>query len=82
MDLDDELLSKAIHATFTKRKVVMPNEMPVAFTPEFLENGIKETQWKAFLNRSKLSKCTMSLAEVVADLGERLWPIIQRAGTY
>jgi hypothetical protein len=82
MNLDDELLSKAIHATFTRRKVVLPTEMPVAFTPEFLENGMKETQWKAFLNRSKLSNCTISLAEVVTILGERLWPIIQRAGTY
>lgn len=79
MHLDDELLAKAMRATFDRRKVSLPKEMPVAFAPEFLENGTKETQWKAFLNRSKLSGFELTLTEVVTYLRDRLWPVIQRA---
>ena len=79
MNLDDDLLAKAIRATFDRRKIALPKQLPVAFTADFLEDGIKETQWKAFLNRSKLSDFGLTLAEVVDDLCKRLWPVIQNA---
>ena len=44
MNIDDELLRDAIRATFDRRSVPLPKEVPIAFTPEFLEDGIKETQ--------------------------------------
>jgi hypothetical protein len=56
MKLDDDLLAEAIRATFQRRKVELPSELPVAFTPDFLADGNKETQWRAFLNRSKLER--------------------------
>jgi hypothetical protein len=79
MNLDDDLLAKAISATFDRRKVALPKQLPVAFTADFLEDGIKETQWKAFLNRSKLSAFELTLAEIVDSLHKRLWPVIQKA---
>lgn len=79
MRIDDELLRTAIRATFDRRNVPLPTEVPVAFTPEFLEDGIKETQWRAFLHRSGLDSFGLDLATVLGDLGERLWPSLSAA---
>jgi mevalonate kinase len=38
----------------------------VAFTPEFLEDGIKKTQWRAFLRRSGLESFSLDLVTVLA----------------
>lgn len=76
MDIDNDLLRDAIRATFERRKVPLPEELPVAFTPEFLEDGIKETQWQAFLRRSSLSSFNLDLASVLSDLKKRLWPLL------
>jgi len=76
MDIDDNILREAIRATFERRNVPLPEELPVAFTPEFLEDGIKETQWQAFLRRSSLSSFHLDLASVLADLKKRLWPLL------
>ena len=79
MSLSDNLLAEAIKATFQRRKIELPSELPVAFTPEFLADGIKETQWKAFLNRSMLSNFGLSIAEVLDELRVRIWPLLQKA---
>ncbi|MBI9019150.1 MAG: nucleotidyl transferase AbiEii/AbiGii toxin family protein [Phycisphaerae bacterium] len=77
--LDDDLLAKAIKATFQRRKIALPKELPIAFTADFLEDGTKQTQWKAFLNRSDLSDFDFTLAQILDDLRKRLWPIMQKA---
>lgn len=79
-DIDDGLLRDAIRATFERRNVPLPEEMPVAFTAEFLENGMKEIEWRAFLRRSLLSSFGYDLATVLADLKHRLWPLLSGAG--
>ncbi|MBC8379638.1 MAG: nucleotidyl transferase AbiEii/AbiGii toxin family protein [Planctomycetes bacterium] len=80
MDLNDNLLTEAIKATFKRRKIELPHELPVAFTPEFLADGTKQTQWKAFLNRSMLSESGLSIEDVLESLRARLWPLLQKAG--
>jgi len=79
MDIDDALLRDAIRATFDRRNIPLPTEVPVAFTPEFLEDGIKETQWRAFLGRSGLTSFDVDLVTVFADLKKRLWPLLSAA---
>ncbi|MCD4708813.1 MAG: nucleotidyl transferase AbiEii/AbiGii toxin family protein [Candidatus Sabulitectum sp.] len=81
MNVDDKLLGEAIRATFTRRNIPLPREIPVAFTPDFLEDGIKETQWQAFLRRSALSSLDLDLADVLADLRKRLWPVLRTGRT-
>jgi hypothetical protein len=80
MDIDDALLRDAIRATFVRRNVPLPTDVPVAFAAEFLEDGTKETQWRAFLRRSGLESCGLDLATVLVDLRERLWPLLSAAG--
>ncbi len=79
MDIHDDLLRDAILATFERRNIPLPTAMPVAFTPEFLEDGIKETQWRAFLRRSGLESFGLDLVTVLGDLQERLWPLLSAA---
>jgi hypothetical protein len=79
MNIDDDLLSKAIKATFERRKIELPQQMPIAFSADFLEDGTKEIQWNAFLKRSNLSKSELTLPEVIENIRHRLWPIIQMA---
>lgn len=77
--IDDAILHDAIRSTFARRNVPLPEVLPVAFTPEFLEDGSKETQWRTFLRRSSLSSFGFDLATVVADLKKRLWPLLSAA---
>jgi hypothetical protein len=78
MKMDEKELEGAIQSTFQRRNVELPREMPVAFTSDFLADGLKETQWQAFLRRSLLTDCKLSFAQVTADLREKLWPILLR----
>jgi hypothetical protein len=81
MTLQDDLLTDAIKATFQRRKIELPHKLPVAFTPEFLADGTKETQWKAFLNRSMLSESGLFIEDVLENLQARIWPLLQKART-
>ena len=76
MRIPDALLGEAILATFARRRIRIPHEMPVAFTPDFSEDNVKETQWQAFLRRSALESFHLSLRDVMRDLRDRLWPIL------
>ncbi|MEX2608086.1 MAG: nucleotidyl transferase AbiEii/AbiGii toxin family protein [Kiritimatiellia bacterium] len=76
MDIDDDILCKAIRITFKRRNMPVPEKVPVVFTAEFLENGSKEIQWRAFIRRSSLSLDGCDLATVLADLNRRLWPLL------
>lgn len=78
MNIDDALLTNAVRATFKQRNVQLPSKVPVVFTPEFLEDGIKEKQWQAFLRRSGLPAHDPSFSEIVDYLRDRLWPILSQ----
>lgn len=53
MSFDGELLYQALLATFARRKTPLPETRPLAFTPEFTEEGLKVQQWNAFSRRLK-----------------------------
>jgi hypothetical protein len=76
MNLDDGVLAKAIRATFARRGVPLPHELPVAFTPEFLDDGAKQVQWQAFLRRSGLDSHRLDLGDILCKLEKRLWPLL------
>jgi len=76
MSIDDNDLADAIESTFERRKIPLPDRMPVVFTDDFINDGAKETQWRAFLKRSLLVDFDMSFRQVVNDLKQTLWPIV------
>jgi len=51
-DFDGELLTRAIRATFERRKTPLPTMTPVALTATFSEDPTKKTQWRGFLRKS------------------------------
>ncbi len=50
--MTQELLVRAIAATFARRRTPLPAALPAALTPEFTDNHMKTTQWGAFLRKS------------------------------
>jgi len=72
---DGPTLCKAVKTTFATRGTKVPNEPPLALTPEFYDDREKNTQWKAFLNKSKLNAEGKSLPEIAAVLSSFLMPV-------
>ncbi len=73
------VLSAAIRATFERRRTGLPQEPPLALTPEFLEDAAKQTQWQAF--RQKLRSTTNSTPASLAEVGALLTNFLMPAMT-
>ena len=74
-NLDRDLLPAAIRATFARRKTAMPVTLPIGLAPTFAAE--KQVMWQAFLTRSGLT--APALAEVIDELREQCWPVMQVA---
>jgi len=68
------VLAEAIGATFHRRNTAMPSDTPTALTEDFATDQGKQTQWKAFLNRTGLANGEVGLAQVVGELRAFLLP--------
>jgi predicted nucleotidyltransferase component of viral defense system len=64
-DFDGSLLSRAIHATFERRKTPLPTTTPVALTAAFAEDATKKTQWSGFVRKAGVRDAE-GLAETIA----------------
>ena len=73
-EFQGSLLVQAIKATFERRQTAMPSTVPLALTPEFASDAVKQQQWKAFLNKGRLRSEQKSLSEVIAALKDFLMP--------
>lgn len=69
---DGDTLTRAIQATFRRRKTVIPRETPLALTDEFGRDEIKSVQWRAFVHKSRLAQGMPELLEVLSYLREFL----------
>ncbi|AQT68342.1 hypothetical protein STSP2_01501 [Anaerohalosphaera lusitana] len=76
MGIDETQLADAIQSTFQRRKTPIPTELPLVFTDDFINDGNKEIQWKAFLKRSLLTDCELSFSQIVGSIQQQLWPIV------
>jgi hypothetical protein len=74
-DFDGEVLSKAVRATFQRRRTAIPVEIPTALSPEFCADASKQRQWEAFTKRGKLKVTERNLEVVVALVRDFLWPV-------
>jgi hypothetical protein len=68
------VLCTAIGATFERRKTALPERPPLALTTEFTEGAQKLTQWKAFINKSKLDSEAKTFSQIGEDLTGFLMP--------
>lgn len=67
-DFDGGVLSAAIRATFKRRATALTPTMPPALTSGFGCDPLKQTQWKAFVSRSRLKLATGRLEDIVAEI--------------
>jgi hypothetical protein len=70
------LLARAIRATFERRKTALPVGLPTAWTREFHSSPIKQAQWRAYLQKSKLRGVPEHLADAVAEIARFLAPVL------
>lgn len=76
-DFQYSLLREAIRQTFERRRTDLPKEnLPLALTPEFFKNPIKQKQWNAFLRKAKAKNAPETFSEVAQRLITFLSPFI------
>lgn len=73
-DFDGATLSRAIQATFERRKTPIPMGLPLALTPAFYEDRQKLAQWNGFLRKGRLQAKTLPLGQVIESLANFLMP--------
>ena len=81
-DFDGDLLTRAIRATFERRKTPLPTSLPVALTATFADDPTKKTQWSGFVRKAGVDDAG-SLAETVmavAVFAEK--PLMAAVGDY
>ena len=71
-DFDGLLLTEAIAATFVRRKTLLPDGLPLAFTDDFISDTAISQRWKAFVNNLKHSSDTLPLNQIISELKDFL----------
>jgi hypothetical protein len=75
-ELSGELVAQAVSATFERRATPLPDSPPIALTEAFYESPAKQTQWVAFLRKSRVSSAPSELAGVARKLRELFLPVL------
>ena len=65
-DLAPDELRRAVEATFARRRLAMPADLPIGLSDASAQDPIKQRQWAAFFKKNGLAP--RELAEVVARL--------------
>jgi hypothetical protein len=60
-DFDGANLGRALEATFRRRRAVLPNELSIGLSIEFVSDAGKLSQWDAFVRRSRLDTKEINL---------------------
>jgi len=76
---DGAVLGHALRATFDRRQIPLPTDVPLALTPLFAEDRVKEAQWTAFMRKSRLVAPGLTLSSLIPLLAAFLLPPVQAA---
>jgi len=68
-------LSKAVRATFERRKTDLPDTRPLGLSAKFTEDSVVRTRWLAFLRRSRLEELDLELSGVSNEIWTFLQPV-------
>ena len=74
---DADLLAQAIKATFERRGMTVPAELPVGLTDEFAHDASRQVLWQSFVKKNELDP--EPLAAIVGRLRLALEPALNRA---
>jgi Nucleotidyl transferase AbiEii toxin, Type IV TA system len=73
-DFDGAIMMRAIKATFNRRRTMLPKDIPIGLSKEIVSDAGKQSQWQAFLRRSRLHSQELSLETVVNVIGAFIMP--------
>lgn len=76
-NFDGAVLSRAVAATFERRRTAIPLGAPIGLNDEFVNDVQKEKQWQAFLRKNAINPIPMAV--VIRDLREFLLPVLTAA---
>lgn len=76
-ELDFDILTRAIYATFTRRGTRVPMQLPIGLTDEFSMDSSRQSIWNVFLKKNDLQ--VSSLQKVVGTLRAILAPVLNKA---
>jgi predicted nucleotidyltransferase component of viral defense system len=77
-EFDGAVLLRAIMATFSHRETTLEFQ-PVGLTDEFASDPAKDTQWKAFLRRSRFDSAPEALIAVTSEVRKFVGPVLAAA---
>ncbi len=80
--LSEDALAQAMSATFCRRQTELPSELPVGLSDEFGGDAAVQRRWQDFLRRLETDDAPESFVDVIAQVRERVWPIMERARCY
>jgi len=75
--LDLNTLATAIAATFIRRGMAVPTELPIGLTDEFANDASRQILWLAFLRKNEMA--ASPLVDVVNALRVKLQPALNQA---
>lgn len=61
-EFDGATLVRAIRATFERRGTALPESRPIALTEDFVKDPAKQTQWSAFVRKSRATNVSEFVA--------------------
>ncbi len=76
---EGDVLTRAVRATFERRRTPIPESLPLAMTPAFAAIRAKQMQWQGFLGKSGLNSAPPQLSDVVVRIAAFVEPIITAA---
>jgi predicted nucleotidyltransferase component of viral defense system len=78
-EFEGSSLCNALRNTFKRRSTPLPQGLPMAFTNEFSKDERKQSQWKAFVRKSKPKDVSGDLDNIVGVLRVFLMPVLEAA---
>ncbi len=76
-EFDGLTLCEAVRNTFKRRFTSIPEGLPFAFTDDFKKDVQKQTQWRAFLRKSKPKTMPGALDVVIGEVATFLIPVVE-----
>lgn len=76
LSFEGNILRRAIANTFKQRETALPTQPPYALSPSFYEDQHKQTQWKAFVKKSKPDMVMDRLSIVIGEISRFLQPVL------
>jgi hypothetical protein len=75
------VVSKAIENTFRQRKTPLPRQLPSGLHESFVENPLKQTQWRAFIRKNEFSKIETDFGKTISLVRALVMPPLESLST-